>query len=170
MRAPTLIAATSLNWELELASLLERLSAAQQELLSLLSMKRELIVRRDHQGLAELVTREGELAAELQACQQRRQELLSKADADGLPSRSLEELATSLPRSAANALKTPVAEARQRAELIRHECLAQWVAVQRTVLHLSQMLEIIATGGQLQPTYGKGRIVERGGSLIDQAV
>ena len=170
MRTPLVTAATPLHWESELASLLKRLSTAQQELLSLLSTKRELIVRRDHQGLNDLVVREGELAAELQACQQRRQELLRQADAEGLPSRSLEELATALPRSAASALKTPVAEARQRAELIRHECLAQWVAVQRTVLHLSQLLEIIATGGRSQPTYGKGRVVERGGSLIDQAV
>ena len=165
-----MVAATTFDWESELAALLKRLSTAQQELLSLLATKREMIVQRDHQGLADLVTREGELAAELQACQQRRQELLAHADSEGLPSRSLEELATSLPRSAANALKTPVAEARQRAELIRHECLAQWVAVQRTVLHLSQMLEIIATGGRSQPTYGKGRVVQRGGSLIDQAV
>jgi flagellar biosynthesis/type III secretory pathway chaperone len=163
-------AATPLNWEMELASLLKRLSTAQQELLSVLSTKRELIVRRDHQGLSDLVVREGELAAELQACQQRRQELLLQADAEGLPSRSLDGLAAALPRSAANALKNPVAEARQRAELIRHECLAQWVAVQRTVLHLSQLLEIIATGGRSQPTYGKGRVVERGGALIDQAV
>jgi hypothetical protein len=42
--------------------------------------------------------------------------------------------------------------------------------VQRTVLHLSQMLEIIATGGRTQPTYGNSPRAHRGGSLIDQAV
>ena len=165
-----MIAAAPISWETELASLLKQLSTAQHELLSLLSVKRDLIVRRDHEGLASLVPREGELAAELQACQLRRQELLARADAEGLPANSIEELSAALPRSAASALKTPVAEARQRAELIRHECLAQWVAVQRTVLHLAQLLEIIATGGRSQPTYGKGRVVERGGALIDQAV
>lgn len=165
-----MIAAAPLSWESELASLLKQLSTAQHELLSLLSIKRELIVHRDHEGLENLVVRESELAAELQACHQRRQELLERADAEGLPSTSIEELTAALPRPTASALKTPVAEARQRAELIRHECLAQWVAVQRTVLHLSQLLEIIATGGRSQPTYGKGRVVERGGALIDQAV
>ena len=165
-----MIAAAPISWETELASLLKQLSTAQHELLSLLSIKREMIVRRDHEGLESLVVREGELASELQACHVRRQELLARADAEGLPASSIEELSAALPRSAAFALKTPVAEARQRAELIRHECLAQWVAVQRTVLHLSQLLEIIATGGRSQPTYGKGRVIERGGSLIDQAV
>ncbi len=44
------------------------------------------------------------------------------------------------------------------------------VAAQRTVLHLSQLLEIIATGGRAQPTYGKGRSADCGGALLDQAV
>jgi hypothetical protein len=160
----------AINWESELAALLERLSAAQRELLSLLATKRELIVRRDHLSLAALAEREGQLAAELQACQHRRQELLAQADAEGLPGGSLSELSAALPRAAASALRGPVSEARNRSRLIRHECLAQWVAVQRTVLHLSQMLEIIATGGRSQPTYGRGRSADRGGALIDQAV
>jgi len=160
----------AINWESELAALLERLSAAQRELLSLLAAKRELIIRRDHQSLAALSQREGELATELGACQQRRHELLSQADAAGLPGGSLTDLSAALPKTAATTLRGPIAEASDRARLIRHECLAQWVAVQRTVLHLSQMLEIIATGGRSQPTYGKGRGAERGGALIDQAV
>jgi hypothetical protein len=159
-----------INWESELVVLLERLSAAQRELLSLLATKRALIVQRDHLSLAALAEREGELAAELQACQQRRQELLEQADAEGLPGGSLAELSAALPRAAAASLRGPVTEASHRARLIRHECLAQWVAVQRTVLHLSQMLEIIATGGRSQPTYGRGRGAERGGALIDQAI
>jgi hypothetical protein len=160
----------AINWETELAALLERLSAAQRELLSLLATKRSLIVQRDHQGLAALAEREGELAAELQACHERRQELLVQADAQGLPGGSLEQLSQALPARTSSALRTPIDEARQRARLIRHECLTQWVAVQRTVLHLSQLLEIIATGGRGQPTYGKGRIADRGGALMDQAV
>jgi hypothetical protein len=163
-------ASTDNNWESELAALLQRLAAAQQELLSLLATKRELIVQRDHQGLGALASREGELVSELQACQQRRQELLGRADAEGLPNGSLAELSAALPKSAAQSLRKPVAEAQNRARLIRHECLTQWVAVQRTVLHLSQMLEIIATGGRSQTTYGNGRVVERSGALMDQAV
>jgi hypothetical protein len=159
-----------INWESELAGLLSRLSAAQRELLSLLSNKRELIVQRDHQGLAMLAAKEGELAAELQACQERRQQLLAEADRAGMPVASLAELSNVLPKRAGNALRGPVEEARNRARLIRHECLTQWVAVQRTVLHLSQILEIIATGGRTQPTYGNGRALERSGSLMDQAV
>jgi flagellar biosynthesis/type III secretory pathway chaperone len=163
-------AAREINWETELASLLERLSAAQRQLLSLLATKRQLIIGRDHRALAELAPREQELAAELQACQQRRLELLDQADRAGLPYGSLQQLSAALPARTSTRLERPMAEAQQRARLIRHECLTQWVVVQRTVLHLSQMLEIIATGGRPQPTYGKGRAPERSGALMDQAV
>jgi hypothetical protein len=44
------------------------------------------------------------------------------------------------------------------------------VVVQRTLIHLSQMLEIIATGGQMQPTYGKKESVQARGALVDRAV
>jgi hypothetical protein len=57
-----------------------------------------------------------------------------------------------------------------RARLLQHQALANWVLAQRTVLHLSQILEIIATGGRLQPTYGKENPIAAGGSLVDQAV
>jgi len=157
------------NLESELAALLERLSAAQHELLALLAAKRDMIVRRDHAGLASLAPREANLAEELRACHAERQRLLADADAGGLPHRSIADLTSALPNSAANRLGPSVADARQRARLIRHECLTQWVAVQRTVLHLSQMLEIIATGGRTAPTYGKSGGPECSGALMDQA-
>ena len=159
------------SWESQLAALLERLSAAQQELLALLARKRELLMARDHRGLASLADREQQLGDELRACHVERQRLLDAADAEGLPHESLADLSAALPRDGARRqLGGSIADARQRARLIRHECLTQWVAVQRTVLHLSQMLEIIATGGRPQPTYGKGPGLARGGALIDQAV
>ncbi|RIK72895.1 MAG: hypothetical protein DCC67_18590 [Planctomycetota bacterium] len=163
-------ASQDVDWQLELASLLERLSAAQRELLSLLATKRQLIVDRDHAALAQLAPREHALAAELQACLDERLQVLASAEEAGLPGNSLHELSAALPRSAAAALHQPIAEARARSQLIRHECLTQWVAVQRTLLHLSQMLEIIATGGRRQPTYAMGRTRESGGALMDQAV
>jgi len=163
-------ASPNMNWETSLAALLERLSAAQRELLSMLSTKRELIVRRDHAALGAMAAREAELAAELHACHEQRQRLLAQADAEGLPNKSITDLAAALPAGPSSRLRVPVAEACRRSQLIRHECLAQWVAVQRTVLHLSQMLEIIATGGRSQPTYGMGVGSQRSGALMDQAV
>jgi hypothetical protein len=60
-------------------------------------------------------------------------------------------------------------EAADRSRLLQHQSLTNWVLVQRTLLHLSQMIEIIATGGRPKPTYEKGPGSNSGGALVDRA-
>ena len=55
-----------------------------------------------------------------------------------------------------------------RMDLLQHHSLANWVLAQRSLLHISQLLEIIATGGRLRPTYGKSEPVLARGALVDQ--
>ena len=156
--------------ETQLGELLERLAGTQQDLLALLSRKHDLLMSRDHEALSALAPEEQRLSAELQACHQQRQQLLDQAAAAGLPADSIQSLSNVLPAEAAKNVQRSVEESKQRSQLLRHQSISQWVVVQRTVLHISQMLEIIATGGQLQPTYGKGGPAENSGSLMDQAV
>lgn len=158
------------QWETELAELLSRLSAAQKQLLDLLTRKREFLVQRDHRALAALSSAEEELCAELQACHERRKELLATAAEAGMPADSIRSLVGFLPAGTSQALQEPIDGAQRRAKLLRHHCLSQWVAVQRTMLHLSHLIEIIATRGQLKPTYGKGDVTASSGALMDQAV
>jgi len=159
-----------IHWESELAELLGRLSATQQRLLALLVRKRELLLNRDHQGLAALMPEEEALCEELQACYQRRQALLEQAETAGLPSDSIRSLADALPREQAKPLEKPLRDSLERSRLLRHQSVAQWVVVQRTLLHLSQMLEIIATGGRSKPTYGNSSAPTGSGALMDRAV
>lgn len=156
-------------WESELASLLSRLSAAQHQLLALLSRKHQYLLNRDHRSLNALMPEEQALCGELQACHARRQELLAHAEAAGLPGDSIQSLAGALSRDRAKPLEKPLRDAAERSRLLRHQSVAQWVVVQRTVLHLSQMLEIIATGGRSKPTYGSGGAPTTSGALMDQA-
>jgi hypothetical protein len=163
------------HWETELADLLTRLSSTQQELLSLLANKRELLLARDLEGLARLVPQEEALSAELQSCFETRKQLLQQAAGQGLPAKSIRELASALPGQQAARLREPIDQASGQARLLRHQSLSQWVVVQRTLLHLSQMLEIIATGGRGQPTYDKGPYPKNqphatSGALMDRAV
>ena len=158
------------DWESEIASLLQRLSAAQHSLLALLATKHKLLAASDHEHLAELTPQEEALSAELEACLQQRDTLLKQAAHEGMPSDSIHSLARALPEKQADPLETPLQQASKHANLLRHQSLSQWVVVQRTLLHLSQMLEIIATGGREPPTYEKGRPRESSGALIDQAV
>jgi hypothetical protein len=165
---PAVPAPVASDWDAAFAALLAQLSAAQQQLLALLARKRQMIVAGDHRGLAAAQAEEQELGAALAACQQRRQELLDQAQQEGYGAGTLTALNQGLPGAAALRRRRELEEAQRRSQLIRHECLAQWVAVQRSVLHLSQMLEIIATGGRSRPTYGDTGPHGPSGSLIDQ--
>ena len=59
-------------------------------------------------------------------------------------------------------------EATARMRLLQHQSLANWVLAQRSLLHVSQLIEIIATGGRMQPTYGDKESVHARGSLVNQ--
>ena len=159
-----------IQWDNEISNLLSQLSATQQQLLELLGKKREMLIKRDHQGLQRLSEQENQLCEQLKDCQQQRQQLLERAEASGLPADSIESLAGALPADSGEKLQAPLAESKERSHLLRHQSIAQWVAVQRTLLHLSQLLEIIATGGHGQTTYGRGNTSVSSGRLMDQAV
>jgi hypothetical protein len=152
----------------QLAELLTDLSDTQRDLLALLGEKRSHLMSANLAGLAELQPREEALVVRLTGCQERRAALLNRANETGLPHRSINELATALPSMQRQQFKTQLQEATAQNRLLQHNSLANWVLAQRTLLHLSQMLEIIATGGQVRPTYGKGKSVETSGNLVDQ--
>lgn len=157
-------------WESELASFLTQLSTVQDESLDVLTKKRELLVAADTQGLADLGKQEAGLIEKLQACLKRREDLLARAAEEGLPSDSIQSLAAALPQGQEIEWTKQVRQASGRARLLQHHSLTNWVLVQRTLIHLSQMLEIIATGGRMQPTYGKGESLHANGALVDRAV
>ena len=156
-------------WDSELAQFLTDLSTVQEETLQLLTAKRELLVHMDAAGLAALAPREETLIARLQQCLDRREQLLQRAAGEGLPASDLQTLAKAIPGSQRRQVDAQLQSAASRTRLLRHHSLTNWVLVQRTLLHLGQMLEIIATGGRLRPTYEKGKPSATPGSLMDWA-
>jgi flagellar biosynthesis/type III secretory pathway chaperone len=157
------------NWEAEIAGLLTELSATQRELLALLTEKRDLLAVADQPGLLAIQPREAAILTRLQACHDRRGAILEKAATAGRPSDSILSLTSSLAQPARRDLERQVQEASSRSRILQHQSLTNWVVVQRTLLHLSQLLEILATGGRGEPTYGTGGSPRSGGSLVDQA-
>ncbi len=158
------------DWETELAGFLARLTDVQQRTLDVLGRKRQMLTRGDLGGLGELAQAEADLVDELRQCLAQRKALLEDAAREGLPSDSLRAVAAALPGEQAGPLRQPLRQAALQARLLAHEGLVHWVLVQRTLLHLSQLLEIIATGGRLQPTYRKEDSLRVGGALVDRAV
>jgi hypothetical protein len=157
------------SYETEISALLTELSDVQSALLGVLGEKRKLLVAGDVEALTSIGSREQELAMRLQACHETRQQLLARADAEGLPADSIQSLSDKLPENSRKNVQASIREAASRSQLLRHESLTNWVVVQRSLLHLSQMIEIIATGGRPKPTYDKGSGSNSGGALVDRA-
>jgi flagellar biosynthesis/type III secretory pathway chaperone len=156
-------------WEEDLAGLLRKLSAVQGDLLEVLAEKHQALAEADLSRMAAVQEREQQMIVRLQECQQQRSEMLNRAAEDGRPAESIRALTASLPRAGRQQLDAQVQQATAQSRLLQHQSLTNWVLAQRSVLHLSQMLEIIATGGQLRPTYGRENSHNPGGSLVDQA-
>lgn len=154
----------------QLALLLGELTSVQNDLLKLLGKKRELVTARNNDGLRELHKQEEVLVGRLKHCCDQRQQLLADAQEQGVPAKNLKTLARALPGGASKEMEASMTDARRQSRLLQHQSLANWVLVQRSLLHLSQMMEIIATGGRMKPTYGKDAPHSTGGTLVDQAV
>jgi len=157
------------TWEDDIASLLAELADVQSALLDLLAHKRTILATGDHEALVATARSEQELIDRLQACHERRQELLARAGAEGLPSDSIRALSEKLPAESRSRMQASIRDASERSRFLQHQSLTNWVLVQRSLLHLSQLIEIIATGGRFKPTYGNGSDRQSSGALVDRA-
>jgi hypothetical protein len=156
------------NWEAEISGLLAELSSVQADLLDVLAKKRDALAGANVDQLHQLQPLEELLAKRLENCQARRAELLDQARQEGLPGDSVRNLATRVGGGKRGKLGQQVKESAARMRLLQHHSLANWVLAQRSLLHVSQLLEIIATGGRLQPTYGDKESVHARGGLVNQ--
>lgn len=157
-------------WESELASFLGHLSAVQEKTLDVLVRKGKMLANADLAGLAALGSEEEDLVVGLQDCLKEREGLLERAGRDGYSAKNVRSLAKALSGRSPSPVQEQVRQASHRARLLRHHGLVHWILVQKTLIHLSQLLEIIATGGRLQPTYHREGPAPASGILVDRAV
>jgi len=158
------------DWEQDLSQLLEDLTSIQDEILQSLQTKRQLIMDQDLVALEAHQAHEEQLGQKLAECHERRSQMLLSAQQEGLPSSNLESLSKHIGRDKSESLPKRVKDASQRMRLIQHSSLTNWVVTQRTLLHLSQLLEFIGTNGRLKATYGESNADTSGGALIDREI
>ncbi|PQO33764.1 flagellar export chaperone FlgN [Blastopirellula marina] len=162
--------ARGIDLENETATFLQELSDVQADLLSVLHRKREQMVANDIAGMQETMNGEQALLDRLEQLRDSRQILLNNAKGKGLPADSLQSLAKALDSETTQAegLTQKAHSARDAMRHIQNETLTNFVLAQQTVLHLSQLLQIIATGGKIKPTYEAENASNQGGTLVDQ--
>ena len=161
------------HWEQDVVGVVNELTTVQEDLLRLLSRKRQYLRAGDVDGMLSLKDDEHSIAERLQALHQRRGRLLEQAAQAGLPGDSMQSLLGAVASPTEQDWGRKLDQAAQRSRLLQHQSLSQWVVVQRTLLHLSQMLEIIATGGRTRPTYEQRDSFQASGqatgTLVDDA-
>ena len=158
---------SGVDWESLIADLLDDLSNVQGDLLTTLTAKRDAMAAGAMEQLEPLQQQEQDLSRRLEACHQRRAKLLQAAAAQGLPSASISQLAGVAAED--KQLGQQMEQVAASTRLLRHHSLTNWVLAQRSLLHLSQLLEILATGGQTKPTYSKEESPLVRGNLVDHA-
>ncbi len=159
---------SSEEWAIEdaMARLLDELTEIQAGLLDVLRRKRAAMTVGDLDAQRNLQQDEEGIYRALEGVQTRRGELLVRIRQVGVEAESLTEAADRLPLRSHDEVHRKLGEATKLGRTVRLEQLTNWVAAQRSLLHVSQMLEIIATGGRIRPTYGKSEFAYRG-SLVD---
>lgn len=160
----------------ELARFVSTLENVQQELLALLAVKRKALDAFNSDELIGLSGQESALAARLQALVSRRAELLEQARQGGFAAATLSELAGAIGKHVADArvraalemLQTRIVRSQERTSQLQKECWVHWIISHRCYNHYTDLLEMIAHGGRLAPTYGDS-LSATGGSLLDAA-
>lgn len=142
--------------------------AAQELVTDLLAVQNELLsALRDHRQPPAV---EPALVERLQQCHRRRAELLDEARRAGWPSQTLRGAAVALTDAdARRALDSLLTEAEAAGRRTRLAGFTQWMLAQRSLAHVGQLLEILATGTPQPPTYGNGAVPTHRGGLLDEA-
>ena len=148
------------SWDGKLATYLQDLVDAQGELLAFLRRRRETLVSGEPEATTALNAEETQLAERLGELHQRRAALMTEA---GDPA-SLEDAAR---RRGSDAAPGGLWEdARRNVGLLRHECVVNWLLTQRTLLHVSQLLQRVFRGDATYSAAGKPSQAQ-GGTLLD---
>lgn len=157
-----------IDWETELTELLDDLLETQQEMLRVLGEKREAMTQRDLKRIQSLQPLEESLCKRLIDCQERRADILTVAKQAQLPDENLTQLSRAVATDANGNIHHKVKNVSDHTNLIRHQSLTNWIIAQRNLLHVSQLLEIIASGGQQMSTYGNAASTSPNGFMLDQ--
>ncbi|HBT75537.1 MAG TPA: hypothetical protein DEB39_01135 [Planctomycetaceae bacterium] len=156
-------------WETEIATFLKELEQAQDEAMETLRRKQALLASSDTAGLKAIAPEERRVAERLGTCLKKRGELLKIAASEGLNADSIERLVEHFPKN--SAVRQQVRRSIRRTRLIQYQSLTNWILTQRSILHLNQLIELIAFKGGSAPTYNRDKKRDTGnggGNLVDR--
>lgn len=145
---------------------LKQLASAQEKTLKILQEKQTLLVKPEQKALTEIAVEEADALDQLRLAVEKREKILTEAREQGHDVETVQELCEKLFPNNFEAKKL-LNIAQNRSRQLRFLALTNWTISQKSIIHLSQLLEMIETKGQGKTTYKPTKNSE-GGGLVDR--
>ena len=152
----------------ELDAYLTDLEKVQADLAQLLDEKGHALQTIDQEALGRLSPREGQLTQKLEGLLAVRRQMLKRAGPEAVRQDSLAALVAGRAGAGPADCLERMDRARESARQLRRQSWVQWIVAHRSCRFYTEMLDLIAYGGQAVPTYGEGSTATpSGGALLD---
>ena len=150
----------------KLIEFLKQLASAQDATLGILKKKQKLLVQLDPPALEAIVVEERDALDQLRSALAQREAILQTAQNEGIEADSIQQLCETLfPHNVEVRRLLDIAQ--NRSKQLRFLALTNWTMSQKSMIHLSQLIELIETRGHGKTTYKPTKGTE-GGGLVDR--
>jgi len=136
----------------DLLDFLNQLIDTQKQMLTVLHRQQQALVRPEKETMASVAAEEEQARNNMQQILNRREELLTAARLQNINGDSIEQLCEHFfPRNIE--VQQMLDEAKHRTHQIRLLAYTNWTMVRKSLIHVSQILELLETRGQGKTTY-----------------
>ena len=151
----------------DLLDFLNQLTETQEQMLVVLRKKQAILVRPEKEALAQVSAEEEQMFEKMQNALNRREELLTIAQVQNIGSDSIEQLCGHFfPRNVD--VQKILDEVKHRAHQIRLLAYTNWTMSRKSMIHVSQILELLETRGRGKTTYHPRPTDASGGGFVDR--
>ena len=151
----------------DLLDFLNQLIETQNQMLAVLHKQQALLVKPKKEVMASVYAEEETVREKMQQVLNRREELLTTARLQNISGDSIEQLcAHFFPHNIE--VQKMLDEAKHRTHQIRLLAYTNWTMSRKSMIHVSQILELLETRGQGKTTYHPRPADVSGGGFVDR--
>ena len=151
----------------EILNFLHQLIETQSQMIAVLYEQQKVLVRPEKEAMATVTTKEKEAIETMQCVLNRREELLTAARLQNISGDTIEQLCEHFfPRNLE--VHKLLGEAKHRTHQIRLLAYTNWTMSRKSMIHVSQILELLETQGQGKTTYQRSQTNTSGGGFVDR--
>jgi len=151
----------------DLLDFLKQLAEAQNQMLDILKKKQAVLVRPEKETITLISAEEEKTLKKMQGVLEQREELLAAARLQNIPSSSIEQLCGHFFPCNLDVHKL-LHEIRHRTQQIGLLAYTNWTMSRKSLIHISQILELLETRGQGKTTYHSRPPDTSGGGFVDR--